>query len=259
MDAHPLLEVLVADVLATMVIFACSVAFGNSSFYDPYWSVAPPLIAACFLGSAGSADPGRQIIVMLVVVLWSIRLTANWAYGWRGLGHQDWRYEMLAERSGVLWWPLSFAGVHLFPTLVVLAGCLPLYPALTVGDQPLGTLDAIAAALGLASIWLELEADRALHRFRSRRASRAEVLHTGVWAWCRHPNYLGEIGFWVSLFLFGIAAWGGIYPGSWLGPACMLALFVLVSIPMIERKLEADKPGYGEYRRQTRMLVPGVF
>ena len=30
-----------ADVAATLVVFAFSVAFDNSSFYDPYWSVAP--------------------------------------------------------------------------------------------------------------------------------------------------------------------------------------------------------------------------
>jgi steroid 5-alpha reductase family enzyme len=28
----------------------------------------------------------------------------------------------------------------------------------------------------------------------------------GLWRWCRHPNYLGEVLFWVSLWLFAIAA-----------------------------------------------------
>lgn len=45
-QAHPLVEVLIADVVATTVIFGFSVAFRNSSWYDAYWSVAPPLIAA---------------------------------------------------------------------------------------------------------------------------------------------------------------------------------------------------------------------
>jgi len=94
---------------------------------------------------------------------------------------------------------------------------------------------------------------------RAVRSSRAEVLDSGLWAWCRHPNYLGEIGFWIALFLFGVAAWGGVYPWSWLGPVSMAALFVGISIPMIERKLDADKPAYAAYRRRTRMLIPGVF
>ena len=38
--SHPLLIALVADIAATIAIFGFSYAFGNSSFYDAYWSVA---------------------------------------------------------------------------------------------------------------------------------------------------------------------------------------------------------------------------
>ena len=37
----PLLQAAFADIAATIVIFAFSSVFRNSSFYDPYWSVAP--------------------------------------------------------------------------------------------------------------------------------------------------------------------------------------------------------------------------
>ena len=37
-------QILVADVIATFVIYGFSVAYKNSSFYDPYWSVIPPFI-----------------------------------------------------------------------------------------------------------------------------------------------------------------------------------------------------------------------
>ena len=255
-DAHPLLEVLAADVVATGVIFAFSVTFRNSSFYDAYWSVAPPLIALYFLLLPGSAVGLRQLLVVFLVVLWAVRLTGNWAYGWTGMKHEDWRYENLAASSGRLWWPLSFLGIHLFPTLMVYAGCIALYPALVAGDRPLGWVDALGFGVGLAAVGLEFQADRELHRFRRVRGSRADVLDTGVWAWCRHPNYLGEIGFWVSLFLFGVAAWGWVYPWSWLGPAVMIMLFVGISIPMIEKKLTADKPAYASYRSRTSMLIP---
>ena len=63
----------------------------------------------------------------------------------------------------------------------------------------------------------------------------------------------------MSLFLFGWAAWGGIYPWTWLGPVAMIALFLGVSIPMIEKKLMADKPSYPEYQARTRQLLPGLF
>ncbi len=258
LDLHPLVELLIADVLATAVIFGFSLLTGNSSCYDPYWSVAPPLIVA-YLILAGDGNPARQGLVAVVVGLWAVRLTANWAYGWQGLDHEDWRYRDLARTAGPWWWLLSFFGVHLFPTILVWLGCLPLYPALDTGRQPLGWLDAVALATGIGATWLEYGADRSLHLFRASRSSAAEVLTAGVWSWCRHPNYLGEIGFWVALFLFGVAGSGGVYPWSWLGPLCMVGLFLFVSIPLIERKLVADKPAYAQYRQRTRMLIPGLL
>ena len=260
MDAEPLIDVLAADVVATTVIFVFSLLWRNSSWYDAYWSVAPPAIAGWFLYLAIASDADasmlRQLLVTVVVWLWAVRLTANWAWGWTGMDHEDWRYVDLQEKAGVLWWPLSFAGIHLFPTLCVFAGCIALYPALALPARDANPLDALAFVVGVGATWLQLRADADLHRFRAERASRAEVLTTGIWAWCRHPNYLGEILFWVSLFLFGVAAAGGVYPWSWLGPLVMIALFLIVSIPMIEKKLVADKPAYEAYRTTTSMILP---
>ena len=42
------LNLLIADILATVVVFIFSVAFKNASFYDPYWSVQPPVIIIAF-------------------------------------------------------------------------------------------------------------------------------------------------------------------------------------------------------------------
>ncbi|MBT8401982.1 MAG: DUF1295 domain-containing protein [Rhodothermia bacterium] len=256
MDGHPLIEVFAADVVGTIVIFLFSVVFRNSSFYDPYWSVAPPLIAAWFVLIGEGAVEMRQWVVLALVVAWSIRLTGNWLYGWSGMNHEDWRYVQLREQTGALWWPVSFLGVHLMPTIVVFAGCVPLYPALVSGSVPVNWLDAIALLVGVAAVWLEYRSDLELHQFRKVRGSRQEVLTTGVWAWCRHPNYLGEMGFWISLFLFGLASTDGMYPWSWVGAVAMVMLFVGISIPMIERRLSADKPAYAEYKKDVEMLLP---
>ncbi|MDT7734245.1 MAG: hypothetical protein QOE12_1419, partial [Mycobacterium sp.] len=39
-----LLDTLIADVLATLVIFVFSRTYGNSSFHDAYWSLIPPVL-----------------------------------------------------------------------------------------------------------------------------------------------------------------------------------------------------------------------
>jgi steroid 5-alpha reductase family enzyme len=255
-EYHVMVQVLIADVVATIVIFAFSFAFSNSSFYDAYWSVIPIAIVAYLVALPGDAETLRQLMLALVIGLWGVRLTANWAYTWSGLDHVDWRYINLQEQSGILWWPLSFAGVHLFPTILVFLGCIPMYHALVIGDHPINVFDYIALAVGLVSVWIEFQSDRELHRFRETRSSRAEVLDTGLWAWCRHPNYLGEIGVWVSVLLFGYAAVG--YLDYWMlsGAVSMVLLFTVVSIPMIEKKLAADKPGYADYKARSFSLMP---
>ena len=255
-DYHLMIQVLIADVVATIVIFAFSVVFKNSSFYDAYWSVIPMVIVGYLISLQTDAELIRQLMLALVILLWGFRLTANWAYTWSGLDHVDWRYVNLQKKAGLLWWPLSFTGVHLYPTILVFLGCIPMYHALVIGTQPINGFDYLALTVGLVSVWIEFQSDRELHRFRDVRHSRTEVLDTGLWSVCRHPNYLGEIGVWVSVLLFGYAAVG--YADYWMlaGSAAMILLFTIVSIPMIEKKLIEDKPGYVAYKAKTFSLIP---
>ena len=142
-------------------------------------------------------------LVFALVLAWAVRLTWNWARGWQGLGHEDWRYLRLQEQTGRAYWLVSFTGIHLMPTFWVFAGCLSLYPALAAATRPFGVLDAIAALVMAGSIWIEKRADDELRRFRAEGHGPQAILKTGLWAWSRHPNYFGEMGFWWGLWLFG--------------------------------------------------------
>ncbi len=251
-----LLRLFIADIIGTAVIFGFSLAFRNSSFYDPYWSVAPIVLVFGFWWDQDGAILVRELLVALFTFVWGIRLTWNWIYGWTGLSHEDWRYINLKKQSGALWWPLSFLGIHLFPTVVVFLGCLSLYPSLTTGTNNPGWIDVLAFIVTASAIWLETKADLELHQFRQKRKSRQEFLTAGVWGWCRHPNYLGEIGFWVGLCLFAYAAQGSTENNILAGPLAMILLFLFVSIPMIDKKLSQDKPGYVEHIQNSFALLP---
>jgi steroid 5-alpha reductase family enzyme len=270
-ERHPLIVAGAADLAATLVVFSFSVAFGNSSFYDPFWSAAPPLIALYYFVRAWDLplddpfvrawdlpldDPismARVAVVVALVFLWGARLTHNWLRGWRGLDHEDWRYVRIRQRSGRLYWPTSLAGIHLMPTIVVFCGCLPLYPALS-NRGPLGILDGVALVVTGAAIWIEAAADRQLYRFVRSRSSADQILETGLWARCRHPNYLGELLFWWGLYLFGLAA-GLEHWWTGLGALSITLLFLFISIPMIERRM-LGKPGYAERVKKVPALIP---
>jgi steroid 5-alpha reductase family enzyme len=254
---HPLHSFFWADLVATVVVFAASMLFGNSSLYDPYWSVIPPLIAAGWLLSTTDTLNVRQVILLALMTVWAVRLTANWAIGWSGLSHEDWRYAKIrADTTGrVPWWLASFISIHLVPTLFVYLGLLAVWPSVT-GHAPFGWLDVLAIVVTAGAIGLETLSDVQLHRFTAERANRGKVADVGLWRHSRHPNYLGEISFWWGLWLFGLAA----APGWWwtvIGPLAMTGLFVGVSIPMMEARSLARRPAYASYQKQVPMLFPG--
>lgn len=252
----PLAVVAWADLAATITVFAFSVAANNSSVYDPYWSVAPLAIAP-FLAlheTAAAAPFSRQILVAALVVLWGVRLTYNWARGFHGLSHEDWRYVDIREKTGRGYWAASFAGLHLFPTVQVYLGCLPLSVALA-SSRPLGPLDAVAAAVTMAAIAIETIADEQLRAFRRSKRGAGEIMARGLWAYSRHPNYFGEIGFWWGLFLCAIAA----DPGAWwtgIGAVAITVMFVFASIPMLDKRSAARRPEYAEHMKRVSALVP---
>jgi hypothetical protein len=62
------LDTLIADVLATLAVFVFSRAFGNSSFYDAYWSVVPPLLLFYWWSQSGVHQLRCWLIAAVVVV-----------------------------------------------------------------------------------------------------------------------------------------------------------------------------------------------
>ena len=254
----PLAACAAADVAATIVVFAFSVGFNNSSFYDPYWSVAPMVIAPFLAAQSGSlnrANSTRQLIVLTLVAIWGARLTWNWVRGWTGLGHEDWRYRDIRAKAGTLYWPASFLGLHFFPTVLVLLGCGALWPALAVGTAPLGALDLAALVVTGGAIWIEGSADNQLRRFVRAQHGPGTICKDGLWAWSRHPNYFGEVSFWWGLFLFGWAADSTVH-WTIVGPLAMTGLFVFVSVPLLDKRSLARRPQYAEHMKKVSRLIP---
>lgn len=253
---NPLVIAAAADFAATVAVFAFSVAYNNSTFYDAYWSVAPVPIAVYWflLPAAGQAVPIRQAMVLTLVTLWAVRLTYNWARGWEGLHHEDWRYRMIREKTGKAYWPASFFGIHLFPTVQVFLGCLALYASLTMGVRPLNWIDGLAFMVTLGAIAIETVADEQLLAFAKTKKP-GEIISTGLWAYSRHPNYFGEMGFWWGLWLFALAA-DPAYAWTVVGPLAITVMFTFASVPMLDKRSLERRAAYGEHMRRISAIVP---
>ena len=249
------LDTLIADLLATVAIFVFSRAYRNSSFYDAYWSVIPPLLLFYWWYRSTDVDLLRVWLITVVVILWAIRLTANWVYAFPGLHHEDWRYPMFKQRAGRFEILADLVAIHLIPTLQVFLAMVPVYVAVTRPGPGLVWLAWIAFVVGLAAVALELVADVQMHRFVAERRSGA-AMDRGLWSWSRHPNYFGEFSFWAALALFGIAA----APADWwwliLGALAILAMFLGASIPMMEQRSLARRPAYQDVVDRVSRFVP---
>ncbi len=259
--AEPVYLAAIADFVGTIVIFIFSYLYRNSSFYDPYWSVAPLFIVVYF-AIIGLDTPGtdslRIYLLIALIFFWGCRLTYNWARGWQGLHHEDWRYVDLQQSTGRWYWAVSFLGIHLLPTILVFLGCLPLVSAMLLPGKGINLIDLFATLFTLGAILIEAVSDEQLRAFVKSKRKPGETLTTGLWAYSRHPNYVGETSFWWGLFFFALAAdfnaWWTI-----IGPLGMTLLFNFISIPMIDKRMLKRRENYAEVMKRIPRFLPRPF
>lgn len=254
---HPYTALIIGYAASVAFLYIASQIVQNGSTFDAWWSVLPPAFAVWGALVVDGASL-RNWLIAACALLWGVRLTANWAIGWTGLDHEDWRYRMLYETAPMPRWAVSFTSVHLFPLIVVTLGSLPMAAALAHPQDPagrsIGFLDVVAVIVAVIGVALEHFADVDLRRF-NRTKQPGDVLNTGLWSRSRHPNYLGEMFWWWSLFLFALAA----DPGSWwtgIGATAMTLMFLTASIPIAEKRSAERRPGWVGYKASTPMLIP---
>ena len=250
------LKLLVADVIATVVTFVFSLIFRNASVYDPYWSVQPIVIVIAYAIAAKQLGV-LQILFLVAVLLWGVRLTANWAYTFYGMAYQDWRYTMFQHKTGKAYPIVNFVGIHLVPTLVVYGCVLPIAFSYEYASEiTLTTWNTVGMAIFFAvsvlAVVLQGTADCQMHKYRLNRTT--PFIRVGLWKYSRHPNYLGEILMWWGVALSFVC----VMPQRWYliaGAVANTLLFLFVSIPLADGR-QARKEGFAEYKKQTRMLLP---
>lgn len=243
-----------ADLVMTVVCFLFSVWKRNSSVYDAYWSVIPFYFILLWTHIHFDSLNLYHYLTFLAVSIWSWRLTLNWVRWWSGFAHEDWRYVNLAKKTGAFYPIVNFLGIHLFPSLMVFAGMWPLFYIFSSQSEPstIFYLGLLSSFIGTA---LEFFADNQLATFRKRPNPKTEdLLDTGLWAKSRNPNYLGEILFWVGLFLIGHSFGAPSYTIA--GIFVMIGLFVGISIPMKEKHMMQRRPGFNSYKKRVPMFFP---
>ena len=255
---HYLWPLFIADVAATVVVWLFGLVFRNVSVYDPYWSVAPPVMLtlwACRLHSWTSAT----VLLLIAVWYWGIRLTGNWAFTFKNLNSEDWRYaKYRKEQHPVIFQLINFFGLTMMPTVIVFLVMIPGFLVIEAAFQA-NAVCWLGFAMCLAAATLQLVADTQRHRFAE--AHRGQICEVGLWKHGRHPNYFGEILMWWGVWVMYLALWIETGTGCSLSDFCVVGallntgLFCFISVPLMEKRQLQNKPGYAEYQKRTRMFL----
>ncbi|MBQ6053508.1 MAG: DUF1295 domain-containing protein [Clostridia bacterium] len=270
-----------------LMICSCSIAYcfiageitHNYSQMDKLWSLLPVIYAWVIVFHGGMSV--RTVVYALIVTAWGIRLTVNFARKgayrlkfWEG--NEDYRWSIVRKNPifshGFAWTLFDLLFISVYQNLLVLAICLPCL-ACTESDVPFGLTDIIAAGLAVAFLLLETVSDEyqwAFHKEKNALLKEAGKLSDlpypyslgfntfGPWAYMRHPNYLGEQGIWLSLYIFAIAAGVtkfGIFHITFAGPLLLVLLFMGSSV--LGEKISSGKyPKYADYTSQVCKYIP---
>ena len=246
------LKITIWHIYATIFIYIGSVILKNSSLYDPFWSVAPIPIAL-YLALNFENTLIVKFLVLTPIIFWALRLTRNWIISWEGFDHEDFRYIDLKNTSMLKAEFNNFFGIHLFPTLIVNLSLYPLVFILTNNSNSSIFL-SFASLFTFLAVLLETISDEQMREFRKNPLNKGKTMKYKLWKYSRHPNYLGEIGFWFGIYMMGLSS--GMAP-FWIiiCPLTMLALFIFVSCPMMDNRSLMNRPDYKDYMEVTSQLM----
>ena len=232
--------------------WCASLAARDVSIVDMVWGFlvwAPAAVVAWLLPAAGT----RAAVVLALALAWALRLSGYIAWRHRGQP-EDRRYQEIRGRNEP---HFEWKSVYLVFGLQAGLGWVVSTPlmAAAASTAPWNALDAAGLALAAAGLAFETVADLQLARFKADPLNRGRVMDRGLWRHSRHPNYFGECMAWWGFGIVGMAA------GAWwsiVSPLLMTFLLLRVSgVPLLEKDLERQRPGYADYVRRTPAFVPG--
>jgi len=255
-EGHLWKTITVGHIVATLVIYIASVLTKNSSFYDPFWSIAPlPIVLfLSFLSYEKDENLIKILLILVPVTYWSVRLTNNWRKGWKGLKHEDFRYIDLKTKFKKFPYLIDFFGIHLYPTLQVNFSLFPLYYYFLYDFSTISIALYIISFFTICSVLLEHLADEQMREFRSKPENKGKTMNRSLWKYSRHPNYLGEVLFWWGLYLMTLSVNLDFW---WLFicPLSMTLMFTLVTCSMMDKRSLINRPDYSAYMAKTSQLL----
>jgi steroid 5-alpha reductase family enzyme len=113
----------------------------------------------------------------------------------------------------------------------------------------------IGLSLFFIGFILEIASDMQKTNFRKIESNRDKFITTGLWAYSRHPNYLGELILWIGIAVMSYSSLSGMSYLTLISPLFIYVLLVYISgVRMLEERGEkkwGHLPEYKSYIENT--------
>ncbi len=243
------------SLLGFLILWPVSLLRRDASVVDFWWG---PGVGAMVLVAGLRHDvpfTGVAVLLMSLTVIWALRLGLH--LGFRRIieGEEDARYAEMREAWSPGWPWKSLFIVFILQSVLQGLIALPLLVAVMKDDPVAMTaFSAVASLFVLAGIALQTRADLELDRHRAENGH-GTLLTSGLRAYVRHPNYLGEIFVWGGLSALAVQL------GVLWAPLSLVLVTGLLryvsGVTIIDERMQRTRPSvYPDYRDMVPALIP---
>ncbi|MFK7958492.1 MAG: DUF1295 domain-containing protein [Lysobacterales bacterium] len=234
------------------LVFIPSALGRTEHYYDLTGGLTYITVTVVAVTLSGELDL-RGTLVAAMVLIWAVRLSS---FLFRRISRDgsDVRFDGIRDQ------PMAFLMAWTLQGLWVLLTAAAALAVITGGTQvPLGIVGIVGLTVWATGMVIEIVADQQKSQFRKDPANKGKFIHTGLWAWSRHPNYFGEIVLWVGMAIVAVPVLTGWQHVTLISPIFVALLLAKGSgVPPLEAKADerwGGQPEYEAYKSQTPVLI----
>ncbi|KAI1931476.1 hypothetical protein LOZ58_000013 [Ophidiomyces ophidiicola] len=281
---NPLVTAVAFSLFLVPLLLIVSEINRNYSQVDRLWSILPSVYNGHYVlwSFMNGISTERTWTIFVCSSIWSVRLTYNyWRKGGYSIGSEDYRWTIVRDKvnNGFIFFLFNIVFICLVQSLLLLSITTPTYIFLlssTVKSTPaFGLPDLAFSRAMIFFIVLEYFADQQQWDFQTAKQSYQQTAKvppefkdvfsaddlnrgfviSGLWSWCRHPNFAAEQAVWITLYAWSCYTTQTYVNWSGIGALSYVLLFQGSTI--LTESITASKyPEYDDYQYLVGKFIP---
>ena len=239
--------------LIQWLAFIPAYLFQTEKFFDLTGSITYIFVTSLAVLLNPFVD-SRSLLLLALVMIWALRL-GTFLFRRVHKAGKDGRFDEIKPSffRFLNFWTLQ--GLWVSYTLAAVLAAI----STNIRQEP-GLLTLLGLLIWIMGFGVEVVSDSQKNRFRADPENRGKFIHSGLWAWSRHPNYFGEIVLWVGIAIIAVPVLRGWQWITLISPLFVALLLTRVSgIPILEKRADEKWGGqtdYESYKARTPVLIP---